>query len=246
MTFNEETEQYLSGEKFSSGLKLKISSPEKSVLNRIGYIIQLAKDKDVLHLGCCDHIPIIKEKIASHRWLHQYITQHASSCLGLDIDKEAVDYVTQNTEFKNVFWGNITADEKIDFIKDRKFDLMVMGEILEHTDDPVSFLKKIKANYAENIKNILITVPNAFSINNTYYSKRHIEFINSDHRFFFTPFTLGKVVTRAGFKIIKFDFADNISSKKNSTGLRRIKNYPRIRYLSKHPAKRETLMMLIE
>jgi hypothetical protein len=87
----------------------------------------------------------------------------------------------------------------------KKWDYIVAGEVLEHIDDPVMFLKAIREKYGACTERIIITVPNALSYTNFRFALRNIEMINSDHRFWFTPFTLLKVATQAGIVVEDFD-----------------------------------------
>jgi hypothetical protein len=60
----------------------------------------------------------------------------------------------------------------------------------------------IKTNYGQYFDKILISVPNALSYNNFRNTFKGIEQLNTDHRYWFTPFTLSKIVNRAGYDII--------------------------------------------
>lgn len=196
---------YISGDKFSNGVFLPISGPEKSVNTRIEMIESLVEGKRVIHLGCCDHIPLIKMKMAKNMWLHKRITEKASECIGIDIDQEAIDFVKKEIGFNNVECADITKPG-IQALTNSKWDYMIVGEILEHVDNPVQFLSDIKASYGRNIDKIIVTVPNAFSGANVSYAKKGIEAINSDHRYWFSPYTLAKIGFRAGLVLQEFFF----------------------------------------
>lgn len=97
---------------------------------------------------------------------------------------------------------DILNEKKDEDILKNEWDYIVLGEILEHVDNPVEFLEKILKNYGKNIKNILITVPNILSTGRILEIKKNNgEMINSDHRYWFSPYTLLKVTERAGIKI---------------------------------------------
>jgi 16S rRNA G966 N2-methylase RsmD len=83
------------------------------------------------------------------------------------------------------------------------FDFAVLGEILEHVNDPVCFLKRIKNNLQNICTKIIITVPNALRFRRVSDKLKganltHVEAINSDHRYWFTPYTIAKVCVEAG------------------------------------------------
>lgn len=102
-------------------------------------------------------------------------------------------------------------------ISNEKWDYLILGEILEHLDDPTLFLKKLKANFKDHCESIVITVPNAFKLVNFRRALRHEELINTDHRFWFTPFTLAKVCASADLSVEEFEIVLD-----KPIGLRRI------------------------
>lgn len=77
----------------------------------------------------------------------------------------------------------------------------MVGEVLEHIGDPVAFLSTIRTKYCDYVDRIVVTVPNALRIANFQFAKQGMEVINSDHRFWFTPYTLAKIMTDAGLVI---------------------------------------------
>jgi len=80
---------------------------------------------------------------------------------------------------------------------------MVLGEILEHVDNPVDFITRLRIKYKDKIKGLIITVPNAFRKRNFYNAFRNIEKINSDHRYWFSPYTITKVLHQGGCGVEK-------------------------------------------
>ena len=86
----------------------------------------------------------------------------------------------------------------------KSWDLVIIGEVLEHIDNPVHYLRSIREKYKEFAKQLVITVPNAFSLKNMLCSFKGIELINTDHRYWFSPYTLAKVGARAGFTVDYF------------------------------------------
>ena len=101
--------------------------------------------------------------------------------------------------------SNVVTENPPAEIVSKKWDYIVAGEVLEHIDDPVMFLKSIREKYGACTERILITVPNALSYTNFRFALRNIEMINTDHRFWFTPYTLLKVASQAGITVEDFD-----------------------------------------
>lgn len=211
---------YLNGSKFivSCNFEIKENFYPSS---RIDKIIELTGGRKVIHVGCCDHIPIIKDKIREKTWLHGLLTENCSEVLGIDIDKKAIEYVQEEIGYSNVMYFNLLGEIN-DKIVDKKWDYMILGEILEHTNNPVEFLESIVNKYKDYVKQIIITVPNIYCISKILQGiKYNGELINSDHRYWFTPYTLVKVGVEAGLKEPNLYFADLKAYKKKKFIIRR-------------------------
>jgi 2-polyprenyl-3-methyl-5-hydroxy-6-metoxy-1,4-benzoquinol methylase len=122
-------------------------------------------------------------------------------CVGIDINEEAVNFVRDELQFEDVYMCDILKDDITAIIGDDRFDYLILGEVLEHTDDPVNFLATLAAKTSGRVGRYLITVPNAFSFANLQSTWKSREYINSDHRYWFTPYTLAKVTARAGLEV---------------------------------------------
>lgn len=248
MKFEQQFDQYIDGSSFENGINLPISQAESQIITRPEFLDKKLAGKKVVHLGCCDHLPLIKEKIDRGLWLHKRVTNIADQCLGVDIDKEALAYVQNDLGFDNVVYGDITKSG-IDQVAQEKWDFILIGEILEHIDNPVDFLSGMRENYGHAIKRAIITVPNAFALANFHSVKNHEEVINSDHRYWFSPYTLAKIAHQAGMKMEEFHFMQEVQP---TIGRRaRLQVFPylkrqrRISALRKYPAYRDTLMVIL-
>jgi len=89
--------------------------------------------------------------------------------------------------------------------KNLKFDYLLIPDVIEHIGNPVIFLATIKDKFKHNVNEIILSVPNAFSINNFINAFKGREIINTDHRFWFTPYTLSKIAIDAGYDIEEMD-----------------------------------------
>jgi hypothetical protein len=162
-------------------------------------VLDICRNKRVLHIGCCDHTRLIKQKIDNRDWLHGLITECSEYTVGIDIDANAVSEAQRLSGLDNIFVGDITSADAVEAIRSRRFDLALFGEVVEHISNPVAFLQRFRENYGDIVEHIVITVPNAFRAGNVKGAFRNTETINSDHRFFFTPYTIAKVACDAGF-----------------------------------------------
>ena len=197
MKYTEENLKYLRGEVFSAGYNLQLDN--NLLYSRIEWIKRLLSGKSVLHIGCCDHLPLIEKKIYEGKWLHGILDDICSNVIGIDVNQEAVDFINKRKLSKNeVHCLDISDKSFAERMPKSVFDFVLLGEILEHVDNPVDFLFKMKTNLDEyGFKGkYLITVPNAFCFQTNLYLKG-IECVNSDHKYWFTPYTLAKVLVEA-------------------------------------------------
>jgi hypothetical protein len=208
MKLNEQTLEYLKGKKFSNSLVIDYPFYE-NIPSRIDLLCNIVKGKAVLHLGCLDHLPLISEKIRTNQWLHKELTDAASVCLGVDIDSNAEEFVRKTFGFKNIVIGNFTSTQ-LKEISERKWDFAILGELLEHVNNPVHFLQDIAHNYSHCISRLLITVPNAWTKITIHKANQSKEIINSDHRYWFTPYTLSKVIVESGMFVEELFFTNRV------------------------------------
>jgi len=208
--------KYLSGELFDSSYHFIINEQFYSI-DRISNIIKIIKGKRIIHVGCVDHVNLIETKIKNNNYFHKLLTDNAKHCIGVDINKPGIDLLKSKYNFDNVYYLDL-INENLDIIDNEKWDYILLGEILEHVDNPVNFLKTIKEKYKKNIDKIIITVPNALNLN-TYRNAKKFksENINSDHRYWFTPYTILKVLYQAEIIPLETIFAGRI--KLNTTEL---------------------------
>lgn len=226
---------FLEGKQFTNALTLPISE-KSSNINRLSFIESKCIDKKVIHIGFADHLPLIASKIKNNNWLHARLLKVADKCIGVDVDKEAFDFICANYSFPDLYLHDVIRDAPLPAIIDGQWDYMILGEILEHINDPVTFLNQLVTKYGKYVKRIIITVPNALDLTNIRHAKNHKEYINSDHRYWFTPYTLAKVGTIAGWHPVEFEFCQTHPA---PTWYYR-------RFLKKYPAFRETLVMIFE
>ncbi|MBS1487589.1 MAG: methyltransferase domain-containing protein [Bacteroidetes bacterium] len=208
MKLDQSTLPYLRGEKFSNALHIHYPYYE-TIPDRIRLITEIAKDKKVIHLGCLDHLPLIEQKVKAGKWLHQEITKHSKKCLGIDIERETLAYVQEKYGVTNVILRDMTG-EPIPEITAESWDYAVLGELLEHINNPVHYLSEIKKKYSSSIHKIVITVPNVMSLRIMGFAANSTEVINTDHRYWFTPYTIAKVMHHAGIELDELLFANRI------------------------------------
>ena len=246
MKFNHQIVRYLKGEQFSNGLYVPTAQKEATIPDRLTLLERIVQNRKIIHLGCVDHLPLIKTKIQGNTWLHARLSQCTRRCLGIDINPEGIAYLQTKLGYQDVVCMDILEDDAA-MLKSETWDYMIIGELLEHTDNPVQFLSVIREKYQDYINGLVITVPNAFAWANFIGNFRQQECINSDHRYWFTPYTLGKIVTQAGMSVRHFQFCERFPSKASGRK-RRLRNLLTGHnfVLKRYPAFRQVLVMEVE
>lgn len=204
MKIQEPTLNFLTGREFSNGVSMSLSEAKAPPENRYEYFRQMVKGKNVLHIGCTDHLPNIDSKRADGTWLHEILVHSAARCAGIDIDRAACEHV-KKLGFKDVHCMDMIQDELPTEIKNSKFDYLILGEMIIQVDNPVAFLQAVRSKFAGIVEKAIITSPNALRIQNLVNALRGVESIHCDHRYWFTPFTLAKVMICSGFTDLEID-----------------------------------------
>lgn len=235
MTFKEEYAPYVSGEAFSNGEVFTLSEGPGKSEDRIELLVEMAGGKNVIHFGCADHVPLIQKKLSSGKWLQDRLKKVAKNCVGLDNNAEAVSYIKDILGRDDCILFDVSNDDHPAELSDKTWDFVLMGEILEHVDNPVAFLEAMASRFNGLARDLVVTVPNCFSWENIYYSVRNKEFINTDHRFWFSPYTIAKIAQQAGLELVDIKMCGS------TAGRSRL-----YRYLTdKKPMLRETIVATI-
>ena len=121
------------------------------VVSRIPYLAKLAGGKRVLDVGVVEHTAVHETK---QDWLHREIAKSAAYCLGVDV-LEADIKILQTTGY-NVQVCDITREDPGD-----RFELIVIGEVIEHVGSPEEFFHAAKRLLVPGGR-LVITTPNAY------------------------------------------------------------------------------------
>jgi cyclopropane fatty-acyl-phospholipid synthase-like methyltransferase len=125
----------------------------KVLENRYTLIKEYVKDKKVLDLGCVEHDAQTEVK---NFWLHKFIKKYAKHLIGVDLEKKEIKKL--NKKGYNIIYGNVE-----NFDLNKKFDVVVAGELIEHLTNVGLFLDTCKKHMTYN-SYLIITTPNASAI----------------------------------------------------------------------------------
>jgi glycosyltransferase involved in cell wall biosynthesis len=135
--------EYLKGEKFSNSLKFEVTS-DPEIVYRLEFLKEISKNKNIIHIGFTDHKDLILDKMKKGIWLHKLLLDSAKLCVGIDINCESVNFVRDELNIDNVYCIDILKDEIPEDILNINWDFVILGEVIEHIDNPVLFLKELR------------------------------------------------------------------------------------------------------
>lgn len=187
--------EFLSGEKLDVGRRIPdISMP--TVVDRTEYLRLRSLGKQVLHVGCLDHPEIILEKAAKGTWLHNIVSGAADFCMGIDVNRQALEVARRRLGVDNIQLLDLSQPLQrsvLEHFRQVSWDLILCPETLEHVTNHEQFLRNLRSLARENTT-LVITGPNAFSLDNFIGTCRGFEAVNTDHKYWFTFYTLSRAL----------------------------------------------------
>lgn len=173
--------------------------PNVRLVNNQEFYCSLVQGKSVLHVGCTDHRELIDIKIEQHSFLHLKLAKYAKVVHGIDINKEAIDYLRTRYDVTNIFYYDITRDLLPDGLLPA-YDIILIPEVVEHILDLGSFLRAVK-KFMSPESWLIIGTPNAFKLHNFFTVFKGYEEANPDHKIYFSQSTLKSLLEDIGFVI---------------------------------------------
>jgi hypothetical protein len=167
-------------------------------------IVELCKEKTVLHLGFLEH-ELWTKKEAAQDWLHAQINKVAKELVGLDYLEEEIQKVKQKYDYE-VYQADVTKLE--DLKLEKKFDVLVCGELIEHIENPGLMLDGIK-KFMHQDSILIITSPNPWRtkwVENMQKGVLEEKWLNKEHVAWYSFQTLKQLLTRKGFAEIYYGY----------------------------------------
>jgi len=170
----------------------KLRIKRAKVAEKQAKIVELCTSKTVLDVGCVGQ----DINYSNPNWLHNQIKRVCTGIDGVDIDSEGVNALREKG--LSVF----LLDELLSLNK--KYDIVMMADVIEHVNDPVAFLSFYSALLNENGK-MIITTPNAHAVRNfTSIFLWNNYSLNAEHTMWLCPKTMLEISRRAGLKFSDF------------------------------------------
>ncbi|MBI2705401.1 MAG: methyltransferase domain-containing protein [Actinobacteria bacterium] len=173
--------------------------PKAPVVDRIAYLSGKASGRRVIHVGFVDTGCQAMNQTAGS-WLHGHLHEHATSLVGIDLDEAGVK------EAEAAGYEAYAADcrdrDALEALALAPAQVVIAGEVIEHIDDPGSFLRGLHALVAPGGQ-LIITTPNAYGLFNVFASLALREINHPDHVLMFTWRTLTNLASRYGWKPVE-------------------------------------------
>lgn len=166
------------------------------VAYRQDWLTDLSRGKEVIHLGFADY-GCDSHRLVEGAWLHARIHSVADHVVGLDSDPEAVTLAeARGLDAKLVDCTDVDAVQRL---KIDQADLVIVGELIEHVDNP-SALLRAAGRLVRPDGEVVITTPNAFNLHTIILAAGRREMVHPDHLMTFSPRQLFETARRSGLR----------------------------------------------
>jgi len=158
------------------------------------FILDMCADRSVLDVGCVQHS--WKMAIRNPRWMHGALREVAASCVGVDYLADDVEQL--RSRGYDIVYGNVLEDRP-----PGSFDRVVLGDILEHVEDPATLLAyTADALTPDGIA--IITTPNPFYLGQFLtIGARGAPTVNPEHVAFYDPITFASLIERSPLELVE-------------------------------------------
>lgn len=166
--------------------------------DRITPVIELARNKRVLNIGCCG-----SDALISLSPVHDDLAKVSSFCLGIDIFEEGIKKFQEMG--KNVLLANAETFD----LGTELFDLAVLGDIIEHVSNPGMVFDRVNKHLI-NDGLLVLTTPNPFGLSRMLRMMLFNSYnVNREHVSWFDPCLLSFLLERSGFKAEEIFWVDS-------------------------------------
>ena len=167
------------------------------VTDRENFIVSMCRTATmVAHVGCTDS-PYTQHRLAAGELLHERLLE-LSTVVGFDIDEEALTDL--RVRFSDAAFICADLSPPVPEACCHRFDLVIVGEVLEHVPDAATFLSGTRELLAVD-GSLLVTVPNACSPKIGARSLIGRESVHPDHHTYYGPRTLRHTLECAGYSV---------------------------------------------
>lgn len=180
-------------------LEMVHTLPPARVVDRIAYLSGLARGRRVIHVGFVDS-GYEEMQSEAGTWLHEHLADAAASLVGIDVDEAGVERARERGYEAYVADGR--RPDLMASLGIEQADLVIAGEVIEHLDDPGSFLDGLHDLLAPG-GTLVLTTPNASGLLNGFAAMAGAEINHPDHVILFSWRTLTNLMRRHGWEHVR-------------------------------------------
>jgi 2-polyprenyl-3-methyl-5-hydroxy-6-metoxy-1,4-benzoquinol methylase len=165
-------------------------------INLLDFFVKVARNKSVLDIGVVEH----DESHMRHQdWKHGHIVNASKRCVGIDIIEPLVK--TLNDRGFNVICVDATGNSDLG----ERFETIVVGDVIEHVNDPVALVRFCARHLKDSSSRIYISTPNPFFETWRKMLRKDGTFIaNFEHTSWITPTNMVEIASRAGCSLVNY------------------------------------------
>lgn len=168
-------------------------------VERIGYIAAACAGRRVLDLGAMDETAW-ESKRGRGTWLHEQISRTAASVDGIDNSALIPPEGLRTAPNAVIRRGDVGDPAQLVAGLADAPDVVVAGELIEHLENPLQFLRRIAAIERLCGRTLFLTTPNATALHNVLVGLARRESMHHDHLCVLSYKTLTTLCVRAGFR----------------------------------------------
>lgn len=177
------------------------------------FLADFVRDQTVLDIGVVAHTI---EQADDPRWRHNLIRAAATAAVGIDILEGPIAALRDRGYDVRVVDATSDTDLR------QRFSRVVVGDVIEHVDNPVALLRFAGRHLARDGL-ILCSTPNPFYLGNILSILRDGTFIaNAEHVTWITPTMALELARRAGLRLASYWHTHRVGG----TLLRRVSSWP--------------------
>jgi 2-polyprenyl-3-methyl-5-hydroxy-6-metoxy-1,4-benzoquinol methylase len=172
--------------------------------NSTDFVLSECKDKKVLDIGIVEHAESFMQQA---NWKHRKIKEISSYCLGIDIIQNLIE------KLFNLGYNVKCVDATSEINLEMKFDVVNIGDVIEHVNDPVNLLR-FSGRHLDSNGKIIVSTPNPnfyLFLKSALIGKMYTT--NLDHLRWITPCQALEIGRRANLELteIVFFLPNNLS-----------------------------------
>jgi O-antigen biosynthesis protein len=153
----------------------------------------IGHNKDVLEVGC------------STGFFTKALVERGCNVVGMELDPEAAEMAERWAE--RVVVGNIDEGDVWNYVKDESFDVVVLGDVLEHLHDPLASLRQA-VRKLKPTGFVVTSLPNVahgdvrIELMRGRFRYREMGLLDRTHVRFFTLETIRELMSQAGLVVV--------------------------------------------